>query len=306
MLEKSRSQTSRSILTGLSAARDGTAPTRESDTPRLQNLPSGEHPTDRALLRLDGVCKIFSNDLIALDGVDLKVWPGEFVTFLGPSGCGKSTLLRLIAGLTTPSKGRFAWLQSDHDGSAKQNRSIGFVFQEPTLLPWRNVADNVYLPLQLAGLPKSELRERIMEVLAQVGLAGFADAYPRELSGGMKMRVSIARALLTNPHILLMDEPFAALDEITRTKLNNDLLELFAAKHLTVIFVTHSVYESVFLSSRIVVMSARPGRVSTEIVIDAPYPRSEDYRMSPPYNDYCRCVSDALRRAMAETPVEPE
>jgi NitT/TauT family transport system ATP-binding protein len=302
MLEKSRSQTSRSILTGLSVAREGTTPTRESDTPRLQKLSSEEHPTRHALLRLDGVCKIFSNDLIALEGVDLEVWPGEFVTLLGPSGCGKSTLLRLIAGLTTPSKGRFDWLQSDHDGSRRQNRSIGFVFQEPTLLPWRNVADNVYLPLQLAGRPKSELRERIMEVLEQVGLAGFADAHPRELSGGMKMRVSIARALLTNPRILLMDEPFAALDEITRTKLNNDLLELFAAKNLTVIFVTHSVYESVFLSSRIVVMNARPGRVSAEILIDIPYPRSEDYRMSPPYNDYCRRVSDALRRAMAESP----
>jgi NitT/TauT family transport system ATP-binding protein len=299
MLQKSRPHTNQEAPTGLSVTRDGTAPAREL----LPNLPGGEHAADRALLELDGVCKIFSNDLVALEGVDLKVWPGEFVTLLGPSGCGKSTLLRLIAELTAPSKGRFEWPQFDYHGSAKHNRSIGFVFQEPTLLPWRNVADNVYLPLQLAGRRKSELRERIMEVLAQVGLTGFAHAYPHELSGGMKMRVSIARALLTNPRILLMDEPFAALDEITRTKLNNDLLELFAAKHLTVIFVTHSVYESVFLSSRIVVMSARPGRVSAEIAIDIPYPRSEDYRMSPPYNDYCRRVSDALRRAMAESSV---
>jgi NitT/TauT family transport system ATP-binding protein len=260
----------------------------------------------RALLRLAGIRKTFSNDVVALEGVDLTIRPGEFLTLLGPSGCGKSTLLKLIAGLGAPSAGEIDWPQSSYDVHGEPDRLLGFLFQEPTLLPWRTVFDNVYLPLMLAGTRREAARPRIMEVLAQVGLTRFRDAYPRQLSGGMKMRVSIARALVTNPRILLMDEPFAALDEITRTKLNNDLLELFARQHLTVIFVTHSVYESVYLSSRIVVMSARPGRVSSEIAIDVPFPRDEDFRTSPTYNDYCRRCSEALRNAMAESPAEPE
>jgi NitT/TauT family transport system ATP-binding protein len=260
----------------------------------------------RPLLRLSGISKTFSNDTIALEGVDLTIRPGEFVTVLGPSGCGKSTLLKLIAGLGAPSSGTIDWPQSRYDAYGEPDRLLGFVFQEPTLLPWCSVFENIYLPLKLAGSPKKIIRTRIKEVIAQVGLTRFSDAYPRELSGGMKMRVSIARALVTNPRILLMDEPFAALDEITRTKLNNDLLELFAKQHLTVIFVTHSVYESVYLSSRVVVMSARPGRVSAEIAIDAPYPRDEEFRTSPTYNEYCRRASEALRRAMAESPEEQD
>jgi NitT/TauT family transport system ATP-binding protein len=260
----------------------------------------------RALLKLAGVSKTFTNKTLALEGVDLTVRPGEFLTLLGPSGCGKSTLLKLIAGLGMPTTGSIDWPTSTYDALGDPDRLLGFVFQEPTLLPWRTVFDNVYLPLMLEGARRRDVRERIMEMLAQVGLARFADAYPRELSGGMKMRVSIARAIVTNPRILLMDEPFAALDEITRTKLNNDLLELFAKKNLTVIFVTHSVYESVYLSSRVVVMSARPGRVSAEIPIGAPYPRNEDFRISSVYNDYCRRASEALRQAMAQSPVEPE
>jgi NitT/TauT family transport system ATP-binding protein len=255
----------------------------------------------RPLLRLVSIGKTFSNDTVALEGVDLAIKPGEFLTLLGPSGCGKSTLLNLIAGLAAPSSGTIDWPQSQYDALGEPDRLLGFVFQEPTLLPWCNVFDNVYLPLKLAGASKSVARERIMSVVSQVGLTRFADAYPRELSGGMKMRVSIARALVTSPRILLMDEPFAALDEITRTKLNNDLLELFANQHLTVIFVTHSVYESVYLSSRVVVMSARPGRISAEIAIDAPYPRQEEFRTSPIYNDYCRRASEALRHAMAQS-----
>jgi NitT/TauT family transport system ATP-binding protein len=260
----------------------------------------------RPLLRLTGVSKTFANETVALDGVDLTIKPGEFVTLLGPSGCGKSTLLHLIAGLVAPSAGSIDWPQSSYDVHGEPDRLLGFVFQEPTLLPWCSVFENVYLPLKLAGAGKSAVRERIMSVIAQVGLTRFANAYPRELSGGMRMRVSIARALVTNPRILLMDEPFAALDEITRTKLNNDLLALFARQHLTVIFVTHSVYESVYLSSRVVVMSARPGRISCEIAIDTPYPRDEEFRTSSLYNDYCRRASDALRRAMAESPDDPD
>jgi len=266
---------------------------------------AAEAAPPRALLRLSGISKMFANETVALEGVDLAIRSGEFLTLLGPSGCGKSTLLKIIAGLGAPTAGMIDWPRSSYDVHGEPDRLLGFVFQDPTLLPWRSVFDNVYLPLMLSGQRKDAVRERIMEALAQVGLARFAKAFPRELSGGMKMRVSIARALVTNPRILLMDEPFAALDEITRTKLNNDLLQLFARQNLTVIFVTHSVYESVYLSSRIVVMSARPGRIASEIPIDVPFPRDEEFRTSAVYNDYCRRASQALRSAMAESPAEP-
>ena len=254
--------------------------------------------TGRPLLRLSAICKTFSTGTTALADVDLTIHPGEFISLLGPSGCGKSTLLKLIAGLAAPSSGIIDWPQSTHDAAGNIGPSLGFVFQEPTLLPWRTVAENVHLPLLLSGVPKRAARERIDEALDQVGLHGFSDSYPRQLSGGMKMRVSIARALVTEPKILLMDEPFAALDEITRSKLNDELLGLFARRALTVVFVTHSVYESVFLSSRIVVLSSRPGRISAEIPIETAYPRSEEFRTSPLYNEHCRLVSAALRRAI--------
>jgi len=252
----------------------------------------------RPLLRLAGITKTFGSGTIALAGVDLTVLPGEFVSLLGPSGCGKSTLLKLISGLVRPSSGMIDWPQSTCDADGSPGPALGFVFQEPTLLPWRTAADNVQLPLLLAGVSKREARDRVGEALALVGLSAFADQHPRQLSGGMKMRVSIARALVTRPKILLMDEPFAALDEITRGKLNDELLELFARQKLTAIFVTHSVYESVYLSSRIVVMSSRPGRITADIPIAASYPRTEEFRTSPPYNESCRLVSAALRHAM--------
>ena len=257
-------------------------------------------PSSSLLLRLAGISKTFANGTAALADVDLDIKPGEFVSLLGPSGCGKSTLLRLIAGLMAPSGGTIDWPQSTYDVAGVPLPELGFVFQEPTLLPWRTVADNVYLPLQLAGVRRAEAEPRVREALARVGLSAFADAHPRQLSGGMKMRASIARALVTRPKILLMDEPFAALDEITRTRLNNDLLGLFAGDGLTVIFVTHSVYESVYLSSRIVVMSSRPGRVTAAIAIEAGYPRNEDFRTSAASNERCRLVSAALRHAMAD------
>jgi NitT/TauT family transport system ATP-binding protein len=252
----------------------------------------------RPLLRLAGISKTFANGVTAIAGVDLTIRPGEFVSLLGPSGCGKSTLLKLIAGLAAPSAGSIDWPQSAYDALGTPEPALGFVFQEPTLLPWRTVAENIHLPLMLAGNGKGDARERIDDVLALVGLSAFANSYPRQLSGGMKMRVSIARALVTRPTILLMDEPFAALDEITRIKLNDDLLELFARPGLTVIFVTHSVYESVYLSNRIVVMSSRPGRISSDIPIEVRYPRTEEYRTSTLYNERCRFVSAALRHAM--------
>jgi NitT/TauT family transport system ATP-binding protein len=258
----------------------------------------------RPLLRLESIAKTFTTGTTALADVNLTISPGEFISLLGPSGCGKSTLLKIIAGLAVPSSGSIDWPQSVYDATGNPEPALGFVFQEPTLLPWRTVAENVHLPLQLAGVPKQPARDRVDEALDQVGLHGFSSSYPRQLSGGMKMRVSIARALVTAPKILLMDEPFAALDEITRLKLNDELLGLFARRGLTVVFVTHSVYESVFLSSRIVVLSSRPGRIAAEIPIDTSYPRAEDFRTSQLYNEHCRLVSAALRRAMtAGTPV---
>jgi len=253
----------------------------------------------RPLLRLAGIGKTFSGGTAALAGVDLMICPGEFVSLLGPSGCGKSTLLKLIAGLIAPSAGSIDWPQSSYDADGNPEPPLGFVFQEPTLLPWRTAAENVRLPLLLAGVGKREAGERVSEALAQVGLSGFANQHPRRLSGGMKMRVSIARALVTRPKILLMDEPFAALDEITRSKLNDELLELFSKQGLTVIFVTHSVYESVYLSSRIIVMSARPGRIAADIPVDVEQPRTEEFRTSQLYNERCRLVSASLRIAMS-------
>lgn len=243
----------------------------------------------RPVITLDGVTKTYGNGTVALRDVNLSIGRAEFVSLLGPSGCGKSTLLRLIAGLGNVSAGRIDW----PDG-AERARNLGFVFQEPTLMPWATVFDNVYLPLKLQGLSRRDATPRVTTALTRVGLEHFARAYPRELSGGMKMRVSIARGLITNPSVLLMDEPFAALDEITRFRLNDDLLSMWAGQNWTVVFVTHSVYESVYLSNRIIVMGARPGRVTADIRIAEPYPRREDFRMTSAYNDYCRHVSSAL------------
>jgi len=252
-----------------------------------------------AIVSLRDVGKIFPNGVVALDHLNLTVRPGEFLTLLGPSGCGKSTALRLIAALSAPSSGAIEW----RDGGPKgpRRRDIGFVFQEPTLMPWATVAANVRLPLKLAGISREAAAPRIMQALERIGLAEFANAYPRELSGGMKMRVSLARALVTEPTLLLMDEPFAALDEITRFKLNDDLLALWESLGKTVVFVTHSVFESVYLSNRIVVMTPRPGRVFQELVIDAPYPRHASFRTSAEYAAFCRVVSEALAAATGES-----
>ena len=252
--------------------------------------------TDPApIVALHGVGKAFANAVVALDGFDFAVRAGEFVSLLGPSGCGKSTALRLIAGLAAPTRGAIEWREADGTSA----RALGFVFQEPTLMPWASVFGNVHLPLKLKGRDRAAAAPTVMDALAGVGLADFAAAYPRELSGGMKMRVSIARALVTAPQLLLMDEPFAALDEITRFRLANDLLRLWQALGKTVVFVTHSVFESVFVSNRIVVMTPRPGRVFAEIAVDAPYPRDESFRTSAEYAGFCRQVSAALADAMA-------
>ena len=246
------------------------------------------------LLNMSHVEKTFGGSVVALKDMNLSVNEGDFLSLLGPSGCGKSTALRLISGLMQPTTGRINW------AGEKSADDLGIVFQEPTLMPWATVTDNVWLPFRLQGKPKSAVKDEILEALKLVGLEKFQNAYPRELSGGMKMRVSIARAMVTRPRLILMDEPFAALDEITRFKLNNDLLELKAKIGCTVIFVTHSVFESVFLSDRIVVMAARPGRVIHELQVDTPYPRAESFRTSAEYAAHTRAASEALGEAIGE------
>jgi len=254
---------------------------------------------DQTLLSLSQVGKTFSNGTVALQGMSMDIAQGAFVSLLGPSGCGKSTALKIIAGLGNMTTGSLRWPTATVDNMGRPDLEISFVFQEPTLMLWATVFDNVWLPLRLKGVSKKKARGTVNEALEMVGLEGFAASYPRELSGGMKMRVSIARALITRPKLLLMDEPFAALDEITRSKLNDDLLELWQNLNWTVIFVTHSVFESAYLSNRIVVMAARPGRVVADIDVAAPYPRrGDDFRNSTEYNAYCSQASAALHAAM--------
>jgi NitT/TauT family transport system ATP-binding protein len=244
------------------------------------------------MVRLVGISKTFDNGVKALDGFDLDVGGGDIVTLIGPSGCGKSTALRLIAGLDAPTSGRVDW--------AKGRPEIGYVFQEPTLMPWASAFNNVFLPLRLRGVSKSDAQERVEDALKLVGLSDFADARPHQLSGGMKMRVSIARALVTRPTLLLMDEPFAALDEITRFRLNDELLALKQRLFLTVVFVTHSIFEAVYLSSRVVTMTPRPGRVAETIGIPEPLPRDETFRTSVAYARYATAISSGLRRVSDE------
>jgi NitT/TauT family transport system ATP-binding protein len=248
---------------------------------------------------MGNVSKIFSNGTLALSNMSLDVKAGEFLSLLGPSGCGKSTALRIIAGLGDASSGTIDWPSSQLNSRGLPEGDISFVFQEPTLMPWQTVFGNVYLPLRLNRVSKTAARDQIMDTLATVGLADFADSYPRELSGGMKMRVSIARALVTKPRLLLMDEPFAALDEITRHKLNDDVLRLWQHTGVSVIFVTHSVYESAYLSNRIVVMKARPGQVYSDIALKDHGVRDSHYRTSEAYWATCEQVSDALHQAIA-------
>ncbi|HEX7725063.1 MAG TPA: ABC transporter ATP-binding protein [Rhizomicrobium sp.] len=243
------------------------------------------------LVSLHGVSKTFDSGTQAIAVLDLEVREGEFLSLVGPSGCGKSTALRIIADLIAPTTGGVAW-----PGGKPE---IGFVFQEPTLMPWRTVFGNAQLPLQLKGIARAEAEARSRSALARVGLGDFEKAYPRELSGGMKMRVSIARAIAAKPKLLLMDEPFAALDELTRQSLNDDLLKLAREDGITVIFVTHSVYESAYLSDRVVVMTPRPGRVTADIAIAQPAERSAGYRLTPQFTDAAGKISAALGHAMA-------
>ena len=242
-------------------------------------------------LAIEGVAKTFDNGVSALKNIDLKVDEGEFLAIVGPSGCGKSTLLRLVAGLMPPSAGRIEGVPG--------RGGIGFVFQDATLMPWATVFDNIWLPLRLAGRGRAESRGEIDQAIKLVGLERFDRSYPRMLSGGMRMRVSLARALVTRPRLMLLDEPFAALDEITRFRLNDDLLRLWRAQGWTVIFVTHSVFEAVYLSTRVVVMSRRPGRIGADMKVELPQPREAALRTSPEFGAVARAVSDRLSVAMA-------
>jgi NitT/TauT family transport system ATP-binding protein len=235
-----------------------------------------------ATIALHQVGKVYRNGTVALQGVDLTVQRGDFVSLVGPSGCGKSTVLKLIAGLGSLSQGQVSWGLDD--------RNLAFVFQDAALMPWATVVENIHLPLKLKGKSLRASRAAIQSAMNLVGLQGSEQAYPRQLSGGMKMRVSIARALVTHPNVLLMDEPFGALDEMTRSRLNSDVLHLWERYHWTVVFVTHNIYEAVYLSNRVVVMATQPGRIVAEVTIDEPHPRTDAFRTSPGFNHYCREV----------------
>lgn len=249
-------------------------------------------------IAIRNVSKVFNNGVVALKDINLTIEPSDFVSLVGPSGCGKSTLLRIVAGLSDISSGAIQW----SDRSLKEQ--IAFVFQEPALMPWATVRDNVRLPLKLAGISKRNADPAIQKTLELVGLESFAKAYPRQLSGGMKMRVSIARAIVTEPRVLLMDEPFGALDDITRNNLNDELMSLWNQQRPTVLFVTHNIYEAVYLSKRVVVMATSPGRAIAEIAIDEPLPRTEAFRTSERYLQYCRKVGAALSQAMESPGIE--
>ncbi len=251
------------------------------------------------LVELRDVSKSFAGShgnsaQVVLDRVNLSIRESEFVSLLGPSGCGKSTILRIAAGLSRPTSGEVA--HSKHELAASSERSLACVFQEPTLLPWASVSENVFLPLRLAGVSRQDAKTGVEEVLDRVGLGDSLGKYPRQLSGGMKMRVSIARALVTRPRLLLLDEPFAALDEITRLRLNDDLLSLRDEFGFGVLFITHSIYESVYLSDRLLIMRASPGRIQNQLTIDMPWPRSEATRALPRYAELCHQATESLQR----------
>jgi NitT/TauT family transport system ATP-binding protein len=240
------------------------------------------------------VSKRYGKSEMVLERLDLRIQKGEFVSLIGPSGCGKSTVLKLIAGLTPPTEGT---IKIDGMTPTNARETLSYIFQDPTLLPWRPVEQNVGLGLELEGVSKLRRQEKTAALLKLVGLENVAKFYPRELSGGMKMRVSIARALATNPTLLLMDEPFAALDEMSRNRLNEELLRLKSEQGWTGVFVTHSVEEAVFLSSKVIVLAPHPGRVHKVFTIDQPFPRTANLRETPEFGALVAKVSSTLRSA---------
>jgi NitT/TauT family transport system ATP-binding protein len=251
----------------------------------------------KPLLAADHVKLVYPGGLTAISDVSLEIPAGQFVSLLGPSGCGKSTFLRLIAGLLQPTAGQISVEGQSPDQARKQSSPMSFVFQDATLLPWRTVFDNVQLPLELLKEPDEDRKARVTGSLKLVGLADFADHFPAQLSGGMRMRTSLARALVTEPKILLLDEPFGALDDITRSQLNEDLLNLWQTSGWTSVFVTHNIAEAVFLSQRVIVMTPRPASVAADIVIPFAMPRTANLRASAEFARVTGQVSEALRRA---------
>jgi len=248
-----------------------------------QRVASDQRPSPAAadvVVSMRAAEKVFPNGTRALSPIDLAVRDGEFLSLIGPSGCGKSTVLKLIANFYEATGGTLSWWHGDFGTVGQPGRRLAFVFQEPTLMPWARVAANVRLALDLERQDGEDPARKVAAALEQVGLADVARSYPRQLSGGMKMRVSIARALIDRPNLLLMDEPFGALDEFTRNRLDLDLVRLAWQRRLTTLFVTHSIYEAVFLSTRIVVMAANPGRIFGELVVDEPQPRQDSFRNS--------------------------
>jgi len=255
--------------------------------------------TTQPIIAIDSLTKTFdggAGQVMALSNVTLRIAPREFISLIGPSGCGKSTLMRLIGDLTQPSSGTIA-VKGKTPDQARRDRDYGIVFQSPVLYDWRTVQRNVELPLEVMGLPREERGSKAREMLSLVGLAEFGRAYPWQLSGGMQQRVAIARALVFSPSILLMDEPFGALDEITRERMQQELLQIWARTSATVIFVTHSIPEAVFLSDRVVVMSPRPGRIEAIVDIDLPRPRDVKAREDPRFFALATEVRERLRES---------
>lgn len=260
----------------------------------LENDARNPAVEEKAIVKLKGIRKQYNTGVLAIDHVTLDIQEGEFVSIVGPSGCGKSTLLRIIAGLGDYSAGSLEIASGETKGKGNKDTGLSYVFQDATLMPWRTVLDNVTLPLALRKVPKAEREAAAMEKLKMVGLEKYADAYPRQLSGGMKMRVSIARALASGPKLLLMDEPFGALDEMTRYRLNSELLQIWQDTGITVVFVTHNVQEAVFLSTKVVAMRAHPGRIREVVPIDRPYPRGDEFRSSLAFTELSATISSLL------------
>ncbi|MFT8718909.1 ABC transporter ATP-binding protein [Acetobacter sp.] len=256
------------------------------------------------VVSLRAIEKVFPNGTRGLSPLDLEIEKGELVSLIGPSGCGKSTLLKVIANLHTPTAGDVRWWGRNFDHVGKDGSRLAFVFQEPTLMPWADTTTNVRLPLDLDGVPYTEAMTRVPAALQTVGLSHVANRFPAQLSGGMKMRVSIARALVTRPNLLLMDEPFGALDEMTRNKLDEDMARLCAEEHLTMLFVTHSLYEAAFLSTRVIIMAAHPGRIFAEYHIDPGIQRDESFRMSNQFAEICRDLNRLLGEASHASALE--
>ena len=265
-----------------------------TDTDRQSKLEEGQ---SRIRAQLDGICKKFAGaQHNALEEIKIEVFQKDFLSIVGPSGCGKTSLLKMMCGLIKPTAGTISWPTSNFQNSPENPANLSYVFQEPNLLPWMNVYENIKLPLKIVKEDTYSADEKIYEIIHLVGLQGFEGYYPRQLSGGMSMRVSIARALVTQPKVLLMDEPFSALDETRRFELSQEILKIKKEKNLTVVYVTHSIYESVYLSDRIYVMQPNPGKVFEEFDFSG-IEKNEDYRFAPEFFEQAKIVSDSLQRA---------